>query len=245
VYKTLLNIYIKQQFFPDWRGIFLNPFYFARRNLWLAIIKYADALTGNLLDVGCGSKPYADLFKNISTYTGLDIDSVHSRKRAMADFFYDGTSFPFKDDEFDSILCNQVLEHVFNPDQFISEIARVLKPGGRLLLTVPFIWDEHEQPFDYARYTSFGLTALVQKQGLVVLKHEKLGADASNQAQLVNAYLYKITKKLPTKLHLLLIATVMASVNLIGLIACKVLPKNPDLFLDHVVIARKQNESLS
>jgi SAM-dependent methyltransferase len=244
VYKMFVNIYTKQQFFPDWRGVFLNPFYFARRNLWRAMLKYAALLNGNLLDVGCGTKPYFALFKNISNYTGLDLDSDTSRKRAVADVYYEGTIFPFKDNEFDSILCNQVLEHVFNPDEFLSEIARVLKPGGNLLLTVPFIWDEHEQPFDYARYTSFGLIALLNKQGLEVVKHEKLGADASTLAQLINAYLYKIIKNLPPKLQLLLVGTVMAFVNIIGLLACKVLPKNPDLFLDHVVIARKQNESL-
>ena len=58
-------------------------------------------------------------------------------------------------------MCNQVLEHVFNPDDFVREIARVLKPGGALLLTVPFVWNEHEQPYDYARYSSFGLRAFL------------------------------------------------------------------------------------
>ena len=67
------------------------------------------------------------------------------------------------------MLCNQVLEHVFNPDEFLLKINRVLKNDGKLLLTVPFVWDEHEQPFDYARYSSFGLKALIEKMVLKLL----------------------------------------------------------------------------
>jgi SAM-dependent methyltransferase len=68
-----------------------------------------------------------------------------------------------------------VLEHVFNPDDFLNEVNRVLKPSGKLLLTVPFVWDEHEQPYDYARYSSFGLRSLLEKHGFSIVKHEKVG----------------------------------------------------------------------
>jgi len=90
-------------------------------------------------------------------------------------------------------LCNQVLEHVFNPDAFLSEIYRVLKRDGKLLLTVPFVWDEHEQPSDYARYSSFGLKALLEKNGFRIIQHERIGADASILFQLINAYLYTVS----------------------------------------------------
>ena len=120
----------------------------------------ARSMNGRLLDVGCGRKPYRDLFPT-KDYVGLEIDTPENRLRNQADIFYDGNSFPFEDHDFDGIICNQVLEHVFNPDQFVRELRRVLKSRGLLLLTVPFVWDEHEQPRDYARYTSFGLKSLV------------------------------------------------------------------------------------
>lgn len=232
--------YRRQQFFPGIVGIFLNPFYFARAGLGDAMTELAPSLSGRLLDVGCGTKPYRSLFKVVD-YVGLDIDSESTRKRGMADYLYDGGKFPFADADFDSILCNQVLEHVFNPDEFLGEINRVLKPGGKLLLTVPFVWDEHEQPYDYARYSSFGLHALLQKQGFKVLQHKKLAADASILFQLGNAYLYKITQHLPRFMQLLLTTTVMALINILGILAGKLLPGNPDLFLDHVVLAEKQS----
>lgn len=225
-------------FFPGWLGLFINPFYFARKYLNSAMMSVSQEMGGNLLDVGCGSKPYQTIFK-VDYYTGLDIDSPLTRERGIADDLYDGNKFPYANDSFDSVLCNQVLEHVFNPNEFLQEINRVLKKGGKLLLTVPFVWDEHEQPYDYARYSSFGLSALLEKNGFVLLQHKKLGADATILFQLANAYLFKITQAWPHLAKLLFTATVIAFINVLGVIAGKVLPGNPDLFLDHVVLAEK------
>lgn len=237
--NLLKNYYRKQMFFPGLVGVFINPFYFARRNLADAINKLSSQIKGDLLDVGCGSKPYQKIFR-VETYRGLDIDSPIVRGRGVADDLYDGKTFPYKDSSFDSVLCNQVLEHVFNPDEFLSEINRVMKTGGKLLLTVPFVWDEHEQPYDYARYSSFGLKALLEKHGLIIITHKKLAADATVIFQLVNAYLFKLIHRWPLLPKLIFTITVMASVNVLGVIAGKFLPANPDLFLDHVVLAEKK-----
>jgi SAM-dependent methyltransferase len=236
--KNLKAIYQRQMFFPNWLGIFVNPFYFARVGLRDAMAEFSPRLSGQLIDVGCGSKPYRSLF-TVDAYIGLDIDSEISRQRGIADQLYDGNAFPFPDGSFDSALCSQVLEHVFNPNDFLAEIARVLKPGGKLLLTVPFVWDEHEQPYDYARYSSFGLRALLEKQGFKVVNHKKLGADPSIIFQLANTYLFKVSQSLPKSIKLLITVTVMAFINLAGLLACRLLPGNPDFFLDHVVLVEK------
>ena len=236
--QSLKAVYHQQGFFPGWLGIFVNPFYFARSGLRDAIVQFAPLLSGRLLDVGCGTIPYRSLF-TVDDYVGLDIDSEASRKRGMADCLYDGGVFPYADASYDAVFCTQVLEHVFNPDEFLAEISRVLKFGGRLLLTVPFVWDEHEQPFDYARYSTFGLYSLLEKQGFNILHHKKLGGDASILFQLANAYLFKITRGFPSKMNFLFTITVMAGINLLGLLACRVLPDNPDLFLDHVILAEK------
>ena len=143
-------------------------------------------------------------------------------------------------DSFDSVLCNQVLEHVFNPDYFLSEIHRVLKPSGKLLLTVPFVWDEHEKPYDFARYTSFGLTSLLEKNGFHVLEHRKIGADATILFQLINAYFFKVIQKLPKIIRFFLVISIMAMVNILGVILGWVLPKNPDLYLDQLILVEKR-----
>lgn len=233
---ALRTFFRRQQFNPGIAGLFLNPFFLARRSLWRAVSGAARQLRGRLLDVGCGSKPYRSLFA-VESYTGLDIDSPLSRQRAVADFYYDGSRFPFEDRSFDSVLCNQVLEHVFNPDEFLAEIRRVLAPGGRLLLTVPFVWDEHEQPWDYARYSSFGLRALLERNGLRVIEQQKLLADASLLFQLANAYLFKVIRTSSIPLNLVITAPFMAPISAAGWLLGKLLPGNGDLFLDQLVIA--------
>ena len=238
--RKLKDIYHRQAFYPGFLGIFVNPFYHARLGLRKAMSRFSSELKGRLLDVGCGSKPYQELFA-VDDYFGLDIDSEASRNRKIADYFYDGKIFPFNENEFDSVLCNQVLEHIFNPDEFLSEIKRVLKPGGRLLLTVPFVWDEHEQPRDYARYSSFGLKALLDKNGFNVIEYKKIGADASIIFQLINAYLYKIIVKWPLPIRVVITMSLMALFNLLGIMLGMLLPRNPDLFLDQIVLAEKNN----
>lgn len=237
---TLKKLYLKQQFFPGWLGPFVNPFYFARLGLYKAVQQFSVQVSGSLLDVGCGSKPYQPIFASrVDQYVGLDIDTPNTRQRGIADYFYDGNEFPIESLAFDVVLCNQVLEHVFNPKEFLDEINRVLKLNGQLILTVPFVWDEHEQPFDYARYSSFGLTHLLENAGFQIVEHQKLCADITVIFQLTNAYLYKITLDLPKFLRLITIFTIMPAINLVGLTLRAVLPKNPDLFLDHAILARK------
>lgn len=238
--KKLRVYYQRQMFFPSFFAVLFNPFYFARKNLAAAISEYSTDISGNILDVGCGTKPYRSLFQ-VECYRGLDIDSPMTRERGIADDLYDGTRFPYQDCAFDAVLCNQVLEHVFSPNEFLTEINRVLKPCGKLLLTVPFVWDEHEQPYDYARYSSFGLYALLEKNGFKIIRHQKLTSNASILFQLINVYLYKMSQRWPKFLRLMFTGTVMASVNIGGIVAGKVLPSNADLFLDHIVLAEKQN----
>ena len=232
-----------ESFFPTPLGILVNPFYLARRGLADAMIRHSTSLGGVLLDVGCGTKPYQSLF-NVVEYVGLEIDSEATRRTGIADFYYDGMLFPFPDQTFHSVLCNQVLEHVFNPDQFLSEISRVMKPSAKMLLTVPFAWDEHEQPYDYARYSSYGLVDLLERNGFKVLMHEKLGADISTLFQLLNVYLYKISLPWNRYPRLLFTLVCIGLVNVLGLLLRVFLPRNPDLFLDHVVLLEKNNEFL-
>ena len=82
-------------------------------------------------------------------------------------------------------------------------------------------------------------TLLLSGNGLEVLAHEKLGSDASIIFQLMNAYLYKVTEHWNKYLKLLFTFCVMSWINLKGLLASALSPKNPDLFLDHVVLVRK------
>jgi len=234
-----LKIYFAaQQYHPGIIGMLINPFYFARKGLYESVSALSSVITGTTLDVGCGNKPYETLFGS-SRYIGLEIDSPENRQNKKADFYYDGTRFPFQNGEFDSVVANQVFEHVFTPEAFLEEIHRVMKDGGFLLLTVPFIWDEHEQPNDYARYSSFGLSSLLKNNGFFIIEQKKSVKDIRVVFQLLNAYIYKKTVSRSKYLNLLTTLLCMAPFNILGELLSVILPQNEDLYLDNIILAKK------
>ena len=152
---------------------FSHPYFIARSSLISIISSYAPTVTGSLLDVGCGSRPYRELFSNCRCYNGLELLDRISEFQGENMFFFDGKSFPFPPASFSAVLCSQVLEHSEFPDTTLSEIQRVLQQGGLLLLSIPFIWPEHEQPHDFQRFTSYGLLNHVRSAGFDVLELRK------------------------------------------------------------------------
>lgn len=97
--------------------------------------------------------------------------------------FFDGKNIPIKSGYIDSVICTQVFEHVFEPEIFLNEINRVLKKNGHLLLTLPFVWDKHKKPYDYSRYSSFGIKYLLEKKGFKIIQQYKTTKDFSLIAQ--------------------------------------------------------------
>src|SRR5215213_8673314 len=134
-----LTDFMKQQSFqPGFAAVFSNTFLFIRRGLYRNIRELAPGLQGRLLDFGCGRKPFQNLF-NVAEYVGVDVEQTgHEHSNSKVDVFYNGTALPFENASFDALFCSEVLEHVFNPDEILPEINRVLKPGAKALFTVPF-----------------------------------------------------------------------------------------------------------
>lgn len=114
-----------------------------------------------LLDAGSGSCQYRNFFTH-TFYVSTDIRGENVS--VLSDLHF----LPFKNSSINIVLNTQVLEHVYNPDKVISEFSRMLKTGGRLYLTASQGWSLHEEPYDYYRYTSYGLEYLFRKNGLAV-----------------------------------------------------------------------------
>jgi SAM-dependent methyltransferase len=131
--------------------------------------KYLPNVMGNVLDVGCGLQPYRHLFPAGINYTGIDISESrnHFGYQTSDTLYYSGKTWPVKSKSMNFILCTETLEHVANPDIFLKEAFRVLKPGGKILLTVPFAARWHFIPYDYWRYTPSGLDLLLTQAGFI------------------------------------------------------------------------------
>jgi len=121
-----------------------------------------------VLDAGAGDCIYKELFHNVN-YESADFCQV---EKPYADVTYvcDLSNIPVEDNRYDLILCSQVLEHLPDPKKVLSELNRVLKPNGKLWLSAPFYYEEHEQPYDFFRYTQFGFKELLSKTGFTIEK---------------------------------------------------------------------------
>jgi SAM-dependent methyltransferase len=245
--KKMLNSLIKygklQSFQPNLLSIFLNPFFFIRKGLFKGIKTNAPVLTGVLLDFGCGRKPYQNLF-NVQKYIGIDIEqSGHLHELSQIDVYYDGKHIPFENEYFDSVFCSEVLEHVFNIDEILAEINRVMKPEAMFLFTVPFIWGEHEKPYDFGRYTSFGIHYIMKKHGFEVQQLGKTCHFAEVIVQLCTLYIYSLFQTKSRYLNTIFTVIFISPINLIGLIIAWLLPKNYDLYHNNIVLAKKVGPS--
>lgn len=230
----------KEKFLTTWRSIFFNPYFFVRRGLHFKIKSYSVSIKGILLDFGCGQKPYENLF-NCTQYIGLDIKtSGHSHKKSKVDVFYDGNHIPFEDQYFDSIFSSEVLTHVFNTPEILKELNRVLKPGGVILITVPFSWFENEIPYDNNRFTSFGINYSLEQAGFNIIKTEKTTNFIQTIFQLINAYVFH-NIGVNKFLQLLTIILIIAPFNFLGLVLSLILPKDNSLYCNNIVLAKKSN----
>lgn len=131
---------------------------------------------GRLLDLGCGTVPLYCAYRDyISDNICVDWkNTLH--KNEYLDFECDLTKpLPFQDEEFDTIILSDVLEHIPQPDNLWKEMSRVLSFDGKIIMNVPFYYWLHEQPHDYYRYTEFALRRFVESSGLRVIQLKSLG----------------------------------------------------------------------
>lgn len=131
----------------------------------------------SVLDFGCGTKPYRKFFK-ADRYIGVDVDvPEEGTDTGKPDIIYEGKILPFEDNSFDMILSSQVFEHIYDIKTSINEIYRVAKKGGYLCATVPFAAPEHLKPYDFFRYTEFGIKELLEEAGWKIVSIEKSTSD--------------------------------------------------------------------
>lgn len=137
--------------------------YFLMKDIKEAIDNYSK---GDFLDLGCGNKPYEEWYAPRSnSRIGCDvIQSDHNR----VDVICPADKLDFPDNKFDTILCTQVLEHVYHQSKVLQEAFRTLKKDGYLILTVPFCWELHEEPYDFFRVTKHGLKKMFEDAGFHV-----------------------------------------------------------------------------
>lgn len=235
-----LRAYWNRQWFePTLLSVATNPAYIIRRGLFLAIKELAPRISGVVLDFGCGSKPYESLFSEATSYVGVDLEITgHNHADSRVDVFYDGKVLPFMDGQFDAVVSFEVFEHIFNLPQVLREINRVTRDSGYLLVSVPFAWHEHEQPYDFARYTSFGIAHLLTERGYEILSIKKTTTHVLATLQMFIAYLTLLTPRARALRYFQQLCVIFpCTVAAFALDA--LLPEKYEYFCNTVLLARK------
>lgn len=149
------------------------------------------------LDLGCGRSPNADAFPN---RVGVDVEAAQG-----VHVIADAHQLPFASDIFMQIVSSEVLEHLADPVRASQEMARVLADGGHLILTTPFVYPVHEAPYDYQRFTIYGLQRLFTQAGFVIREIKPLFNEEQTLAILLQRVAFqRQDSKLRHYLYLLL-----------------------------------------
>ena len=155
-----------------WHFQWLDTFY-----LYRDLRRWLGRLEGRVLDAGCGDKPYRAWFGGgVTSYVGLDVVPGPAVDIVVAP----DERWPVPDSDVDVLLSSQVLEHVANLPHTLAEMRRVVRPGGTLVLSFPFIYNEHGAPFDYQRFTAHRAVRLFE--GFEVLEVRRQGGIGSTLA---------------------------------------------------------------
>lgn len=143
---------------------------------------FKDRMKGKLLDLGCGNKPYSAVYNEIcESSVGCDVPfSLHKNSEVEVLCYAEDIDKHFEPGYFDCILCTEVLEHTVNDRKVISNINRILKNNGCLIISAPFTYVLHEAPHDYRRYTVFGLKNIIEENNFEIKSVFSMGATLSS-----------------------------------------------------------------
>jgi SAM-dependent methyltransferase len=153
----------------NWLRRFLDP---QAGSAWRDLRVELAQARGSLIDIGCGAQIYRALVPRRVAYLGIDTADARARfGYSVPDtLYFEGDDWGVIDAAFDTALCTEVLEHIVNPPAFLARALRCLRPGGRLVLTVPFAARWHFIPYDYWRYTPSSLRLLLTAAGFTEVR---------------------------------------------------------------------------
>lgn len=237
IMTSLYSLISRRLFHPGPLDWIFNPVYLIRRPIYRALGEMAKDVSGFVLDFGCGSMPYKEMFLRAEQYVGVDLaQSPHGLSNPDL-VLVDGI-IPFPDQSFDWVLMFEVLDDLQDPKEQLDEIFRVLKPGGRLLSSSSLVWEIHEEPNDFYRYTNYGISFVFQESGFENVEVKRLGSYQAVVGQLVAMYWYQTLRRIPV-LGVVVAAPIVGVANGITLLLQRILPNRAELYLTNLFTASR------
>jgi SAM-dependent methyltransferase len=205
----------------------------------------AGRARGRVIDIGCGDRWVEPFLSSSCAYLALDFPPTGKLMyRAHPHVFASASALPLPDQSVDTVLLIEVAEHLAQPASAFAEIARVLRPGGRLLMSVPFLYPIHDAPHDYQRWTVHGLVRSLEASGLTVGLAQHTHGSAESAGLLLNLSLAGISVEAlrNRRLSALLVPFLLAAIPLVNLASwmlARLLPDWPALTAGYRIEAHK------
>jgi len=200
---------------------------------------------GRVLDIGCADRWVERILAESCEYIGLDYPNTGKLMYgASPDIFADAACIPLPDSSVDAVVILEVVEHLRQPREAIDEIGRVLRPKGRLLLSMPFLYPIHDAPHDYQRYTVHGLTRDIEAAGLCIDRIEpSLGSSETagiiGNLALAGIAIEALQRRSPAILVLPLIALAIPLINVSAWVCGRFLSSWSAITVGYSVMASK------
>lgn len=206
-----------------------------RRQLDRKLLECKPRFTGRVLDIGGGRE--RGHFSEPNESNWITVDIVDEFEPTVLG---DATKLPVQSGSVDSIKCTEVLEHVEDPDSVIEELSRVLKPGGTLVLSMPFNYRVHGDPHDYQRFTEHKLRTLLSKY-FKVEKIEAQGAFFTVLSDMVRGLIINLQHPIKKGLY-----PILPILNLIAQLDDRPIVQQSNYLCSfttgYIIVATKRNE---
>lgn len=201
---------------------------------------------GTIMDIGCSDQAVKPYLGKCTRYIGLDYYRTATQwYGSRPQVFGDAHDLPFPGSLIDCVLLLDVLEHLEKPERGLAEIRRVLKPGGLLIIQVPFLYPVHDKPQDYRRWTVFGLSRLLREHDFVIAEQETTGNPMETAALLLNIAMSKtvlqsVKRKHPLALLAVILPILVAFVNGAAWFTSLVGPRDDMMPFSYLMVCRKR-----
>ena len=205
------------------RGTPLHPQWFSFRDEIGWLRHWAGHARGVVVDVGCGRQRIRPFLDPSCRYVGTDFyATARNLYQSRPELYADARALPLADASADTVLLVEVLEHVAQPERALSEALRVLRPGGTLVVSVPFLYPVHDAPFDFQRWTPAGIREVLGRTGFQLVEYRSVGSPAETAALIGSIAVARLSLNLLRRygplgaLALPVAAVLVIAINLLG-----------------------------